>query len=65
MYYYAAQYNTLREVGFHILISYLATKESAQEEEMKILTEITGKQCLKRDLFSDYIATIEKGTKGY
>jgi Fic family protein len=33
-------------------------------EEIKILNEITGKQRFKRYLFSDYIAIIEKGTKG-
>lgn len=41
-----------------------ALKMVSKFEQMGILTEITGKQRFKKYLFTDYVAIIERGTKG-
>jgi Fic family protein len=41
-----------------------ALKLVTRFEEIGILTEITGKQRFKKYLFTDYVAIIERGTKG-
>lgn len=41
-----------------------ALKLVSKFEEIGVLTEITGKQRFKKYMFTDYVAIIERGTKG-